>query len=68
MAEKTPMTTHNSESNKQLYLPRFQHGLTNMQSGIISLYERGWTVDRIAREFRITPELIISILVRFGYQ
>lgn len=53
---------------KQLYLPRFLHGRTNMESGIISLYEQGATPLKIAATFRTTLEAVNRILISFGYK
>ena len=50
-----------------LYLPKFCHGRTNMESGIISLKEAGWTVPRIAKLFRIPEAIVAKILRRFGW-
>lgn len=52
----------------QLYLPQLLHGRTNMESGIISLYERKWSVPRIAKTFKISPADVKRTLTRFGYR
>lgn len=52
---------------RQLYLPKFLHGHTNMESGIISLYERGQSPRQIAPIFKLQPAAVTRILRRFGY-
>ncbi len=53
---------------EQLHLPRFLHGRTNMESGIISLYEQGATPLKIAATFGLTIETVNRILISFGYK
>jgi len=53
---------------EQLCFPRWLHGRTDMESGIISLYEQGATPLKIAATFRTTLEAVNRILIFFGYK
>lgn len=57
-----------TEDAQQLCFPRWLHGRTNMESGIISLYEQGATPLKIAATFRTTLETVNRILTSFGYK
>ncbi|GAI61007.1 unnamed protein product [marine sediment metagenome] len=67
---RTPAKTSKPgpEDAEQLCFPRWLHGRTNMESGIISLYEQGATPLRIAATFRTTLEAVNRILISFGYK
>jgi len=55
------------DQDRRLYLPRLIHGHTNMESGIISLKERGWPLTRIATEFKVSEQAVMRILRMYGW-
>lgn len=52
---------------RQPYLPELVHGRTNMESGIISLYEYKWSIERIAEMFKVSVTRVKEVLTEFGY-
>lgn len=54
-------------STTQPHLPHLLHGRTNMESGVISCREWGWSIPRIGRAFRLKPKDVKAILVKYGY-
>ena len=53
---------------QQAFLFKLLHGRTNFESGVISLYEHGWTVPSMAEFFRVPPATISRILAPYGWQ